>query len=79
MEKYNFDKLKGTIKEIFGTQNDFAEAMEMAPNTLSSKLNNQSDFSSTEISKAVDLLKIKSAEEAWKIFFTREVENISTK
>lgn len=79
MEKYNFDKLKGKIKEIFGTQNDFAEAMEMAPNTLSSKLNNQSDFSSTEISKAVDLLKIKSAEEAWKIFFTREVENISTK
>lgn len=79
MEKYNFDKLKGKIKEIFGTQNDFAEAMEMAPNTLSSKLNNQSDFSSTEISKAVDLLKIKSAEEAWKIFFTKEVENISTK
>lgn len=79
MEKYNFDKLKGKIKEIFGTQNDFAEAMEMAPNTLSSKLNNQSDFSSTEISKAVDLLEIKSAEEAWKIFFTREVENISTK
>lgn len=79
MKKYNFDKLKGKIKEIFGTQNDFAEAMEMAPNTLSSKLNNQSDFSSTEISKAVDLLKIKSAEEAWKIFFTREVENISTK
>ena len=79
MEKYNFDKLKGKIKEIFGTQNDFAEAMEMAPNTLSSKLNNQSDFSSTEISKAVELLKIKSAEEAWKIFFTKEVENISTK
>lgn len=78
MEKYNFDKLKGKIKEIFGTQNDFAEAMEMAPNTLSSKLNNQSDFSSTEISKAVELLKIKSAEEAWKIFFTKEVENIST-
>ena len=79
MEKYNFDKLKGKIKEIFGTQNDFAEAMKMAPNTLSSKLNNQSDFSSTEISKAVELLKIKSAEEAWKIFFTKEVENISTK
>jgi len=79
MQIYNFDKLKGKIKEIFGTQNDFAEAMQIAPNTLSSKLNNQSDFSSSEISKAVELLKVTSAEEAWHIFFTKEVENNSTK
>ena len=77
--KYNFDKLKGKIKEIFNTQNEFAEAMNMAPNTLSSKLNNQFDFSSSEISKAIDLLKIESKEEAWNIFFTKRVENISTK
>ena len=77
--KYNFDKLKGKIKEIFSTQNDFAEAMDMAPNTLSAKLNNQFDFSSREISKAVKLLNIKSGEEAWITFFTQEVENISTK
>lgn len=76
--KYNFDKLKGKIKEVFNTQNDFAEAMGIAPNTLSSKLNNQFDFSSNEISKAVDLLKINSAEEAWTIFFTKQVENNST-
>lgn len=76
--KYNFDKLKGKIKEVFNTQNDFAEAMGIAPNTLSSKLNNQFDFSSNEISKAVDLLKISSAEEAWKIFFTKQVEKNST-
>lgn len=77
--KYNFDKLKGKIKEIFNTQNEFAEAMNMAPNTLSSKLNNQFDFSSSEISKAIDLLKIESKEEAWNIFFTKQVENVSTK
>ena len=76
--KYNFDKLKGKIKEVFNTQNDFAEAMGIAPNTLSSKLNNQFDFSSNEISKAVDLLKINSPEEAWTIFFTKQVENNST-
>lgn len=79
MLEYNFDKLKGKIKEVFGTQNEFADAMKMAPNTLSSKLNNQSDFSSKEISKAVDLLKISSEKEAWEIFFTKEVENVSTK
>lgn len=76
---YNFDKLKGKIKEIFNTQNEFAEAMNMAPNTLSAKLNNQFDFSSSEISKAIDLLNIKSKEEAWNIFFTKQVENNSTK
>jgi len=78
MIKYNFNKLKGKIKEIFGTQNEFAEAMNMAPNTLSSKLNNITDFSSNEISNAVELLKINSANEAWNIFFTKEVEKKST-
>ena len=79
MVKYNFDKLKGKIKEVFNTQNEFAEALGIAPNTLSSKLNNQFDFSSNEISKAVNLLKIDSPVEAWNIFFTQEVEKKSTK
>lgn len=76
--KFNFDKLKGKIKEVYNTQNDFAVALGIAPNTLSMKLNNQFDFSSEEIIKAVDLLKIRNGEEAWKIFFTKEVENVST-
>ena len=77
--RYNFDKLKGKIKEVFNTQNEFAEALGIAPNTLSSKLNNQFDFSSNEISRAVDLLNISSPIEAWNIFFTQEVEKTSTK
>ena len=79
MIRYNFDKLKGKIKEVFNTQNEFAEALGIAPNTLSSKLNNQFDFSSNEISRAVKLLKIDSTIEAWNIFFTQEVEKTSTK
>lgn len=78
MVRYNFNKLKGKIREVFGTQNEFADAMNMAPNTLSSKLNNSTDFSSNEISKAVELLNINSANEAWNIFFTKQVENNST-
>lgn len=79
MIRYNFDKLKGKIKEMFNTQNDFATAMEMAPNTLSAKLNNISEFTSNEISKAIELLSIDSKEEAWNIFFTQQVEKTSTK
>lgn len=79
MIRYNFDKLKGKIKEMFNTQNDFATAMEMAPNTLSAKLNNISEFTSNEISKAIELLSIDSKEEAWNIFFTQQVEKTSIK
>ena len=76
---YNFDKLKGKIKEVYNTQNEFASAMNMAPNTLSGKLNNQFEFTSNEISRAIDLLGITSGEEAWNIFFTIKVENNSTR
>lgn len=77
--KYDFSKLRGRIREVFGTQNEFAEAMQMAPNTLSAKLNNITDFSSNEISKAVELLKINSTSDAWDIFFTKELEFNSSK
>ena len=79
MIRYNYDKLKGKIKEKFNTQNDFAVTLGIAPNTLSAKLNNQFDFSSNEISKAIELLQINDAVEAWNIFFTKEVEKKSTK
>lgn len=76
MIKYNFDKLKGKIKEVFNTQNEFAEALGIAPNTLSSKLNNQSDFSSNEISKATKLLNISSPIEAWNIFLHKKLKKL---
>lgn len=79
MVEYNFNKLKGKIKEVYKTQNDFAVAMNMTPKTLSSKLNNTTDFSSKEIVNAFKLLGITSASEAWNIFFTRKVEKKSTK
>ena len=76
MVKYNFDKLKGKIKEVFNTQNEFADALGIAPNTLSSKLNNQSDFSSNEISKATKLLNISSPVEAWNIFLRKKLKKL---
>lgn len=79
MKQFNHSRLKGKIKEVYNTQNDFAIDMEMTPNTLSSKLNGQSYFTSEEISRAVELLKIDNPIEAWNIFFTLEVDKISTK
>lgn len=78
MEQFDYSRLKGKIKEKFNTQNDFAKAMKITPNTLSAKLNNQFYFSSDEISRAVDLLNIRNPIEGWNLFFTKLVDKKST-
>lgn len=45
---FDYSKLKGKIKEVFGTQSAFAKAMGLSGVSLSSKLNN--------ITGSVDLL-----------------------
>lgn len=56
--EFNFNKLRGRIKEIYGTQTAFSNAMEMNEATLSNKLNNNVEFTSKEIIKACILLKL---------------------
>lgn len=70
---FDFSKLRGKIKEIFGTQNVFAEKMEMNEATLSNKLNNNVEFSPKEIVRACYLLEI-SFEEIELYFFTLKVQ-----
>ena len=53
--KFDFSKLKGKIKEVFNTQAIFAKEMEMNESTLSNKLNNNVEFSSTEIAPLIPL------------------------
>lgn len=55
---FDFSKLRGKIKEIYGTQTAFATAMSMNEATLSNKLNNNVEFSPKEIVKACNLLNI---------------------
>lgn len=74
---YDYRKLRGKIKEIFGTQDSFADAIGMSKATLSYKLNGLSEWSQEEIDKAVELLSI-PAQEIHLYFFTKKVENIST-
>lgn len=54
----SYAKLRGKIREVFGNQEAFANAMEMDKATLSSKLTNKTDWKREEIEKACGLLNI---------------------
>lgn len=64
MERINFDfnKLKGRIKEILGTQENYAKELNISVPALIKKLNNQSQFTQTEICKSREILKISDEE-----------------
>ena len=69
---FDFNKLRGRIKEVYGTQTLFATAMLMNEATLSNKLNNNVEFYSKEIIRAFLLLCI-NFEEIKEYFFNFKV------
>lgn len=66
--KFNNSKLRGKIRENFGSKYAFGEALGMALSTLSGKLNNKSEFTRSEILSIVKLLNLKK-EEVYDVFF----------
>lgn len=68
----SYAKLRGKIKEVYKTQEAFAEAMGMDCSTLSLKLNGKSEWSMTEVEKACGLLDIQ-IQEVYAYFFTAKV------
>lgn len=58
----SYPRLRGLIREKFGTQEAFAEAMGMTPATLSCKLNGKTEWTRVEIERACKLLGIDLAE-----------------
>lgn len=70
---FDYSKLRGKIKEVFGTQDNFAKALGIGRVSLSQRLNNYLDFSQEEIDKAYKLLNL-SKEEIPKYFFTTKVQ-----
>lgn len=70
---FDFSKLRGRIKEIYGTQTSFAVAMLMNEATLSNKLNNNVEFSPKEIYRASILLCI-DLTDLKPYFFTLKVQ-----
>lgn len=73
--KFNYSKVKGKIKEKFGTQANFAVAMGVSAVTISDKLNNKCSWTQKEIDHACVLLQINPAEIPI-YFFTVEVKEL---
>lgn len=72
---FNYDKLRGRIVEIFGTQYKFAKEMGWSERTLSLKMNGSRSWKQPDICKAIKLLKLKE-EDIPSYFFTPKVQNI---
>ena len=58
----SYAKLRGRIREKFGTQTAFSKAMGMNYSTLSWKLNDKSEWTGSEIANACKLLDISPQE-----------------
>lgn len=70
---FDYSKLRGKIKEVYGTQDKFAKSLGIGRVSLSQRLNNILDFSQEEISKSCDILGIKK-EDIPIYFFTLKVQ-----
>lgn len=57
-----YNKLRGRIKEVCGTQDAFAKELGLGRVSLSQRLNNQLEFSQDEIFKTCEILKIDLSE-----------------
>jgi transcriptional regulator with XRE-family HTH domain len=64
----SYAKLRGKIREVFGTQYAFAAAMGVSSVTISQRLNGKVEWKTNEIAKACELLGI-SLEEVAQYFF----------
>ena len=64
---FDYSKLRGRIKEKFGSEREFAKALGISAPTLSSKLNNTTDWTSDQVLISCELLDIEPAEMS--IFF----------
>lgn len=57
---YSYNKLRGKIKEVFGSQENFAKEIGISNTSLSKKLNCKSGISQSDIKKWSELLSIDS-------------------
>lgn len=72
---FNYNKLRGKIVEIYGSQIEFAKAMKWSEKTLSLKLNGKVPWKQTDIMTAVQILGL-SESDIQDYFFAVEVQGI---
>ena len=70
--RWKYDKLRGKIKEVCGTQDAFAEKLGIGRVSLSQRLNNQLEFSQDEIFRSCEILNI-DLSDMRAYFFTQKV------
>lgn len=76
--EFDYSKLLGKIKEVFGSQDEFAKTMEMSRSTISAALNNKREFTQQEMKTACELLSI-NEREIPVYFFTPKVQKAELK
>lgn len=68
---FDYNKLRGKIREVFGTETAFADKLDMTRGTLSFKLNGKAEWTQQEMLNVVELLgEPKSAIDTY--FFTQK-------
>ena len=70
---FDYSKLRGKIREVYGSEGKFANAIGITDTTLSLILNNKSEFKQQQIKVACNLLGIQP-EEIDDYFFALEVK-----
>lgn len=68
----DYSKLRGKIKEVFGTQDAFAETIGIGRVSLSQRLTGKLDFTQNEINSACDALGLDKSDIPV-YFFTEKV------
>lgn len=71
----SYSKLRGKIRELYGTQDAFATAMGLNAATISAKLNGKTDWTRKEVETACALLNIPMLEMTMYFFCPKNCEN----
>lgn len=71
---YDYSKLSGKIREVFGTNGAFAKAMGLSERTVSLKMTSKVGWKQSEMEKALGLLGV-PCEEVGAYFFKRTVHS----
>lgn len=71
---FNYSKLRGRIIEKYGSQGNFAKAMEWSERTLSYKMQGKRNWTQADICKAISLLGL-NEDDIQEYFFNLEVQN----
>ena len=74
--EFDYSKLRGRIREKYGTEDSFSDVIGLSNPALSSKLNNKVGFRSEEIERCCNLLEIPD-HEIKLYFFTLKTKKTS--